>query len=86
MLRGRLTAASAFVLVALSVVVGVATGAAERPTWQPVLKVPTVVDVVGPRADGRLVVAARSDCSGGTCCEGATEHAEPEERGRGLPP
>jgi hypothetical protein len=37
-----------------------AAAAPVRGTWRPAAKVPAIVDVVGPRADGRLVLSAHS--------------------------
>jgi len=54
--RRRVTAAlglSAFVLA------GVGSAAPSVGAWRPLFKVPGIVDVVGPRADGRLVLASR---------------------------
>ena len=44
---------SAFVLA------GIGSAAPAAGTWRPLASVPGIVDVVGPRADGRLVVASR---------------------------
>jgi hypothetical protein len=38
---------------------GVGSAAPVSPIWQPVTRVVGIVDVVGPRADGRLVIASR---------------------------
>jgi hypothetical protein len=55
----RLAAVSACVVVA-GAVAAVGGAAAPAPAqWRPLLKVPAIVDVVGPRADGRLVLSTR---------------------------
>jgi hypothetical protein len=46
-------------LLALIGLFAIGAGTATQPRWRPVVKVPGIVDVVGPRADGRLVLAAR---------------------------
>ena len=58
--HGRLLAAIAGALVGLWVptLAGAATPAVGQ--WRLLLKVPGIVDVVGPRADGRLVLATRT--------------------------
>jgi hypothetical protein len=38
---------------------GIASAAPMIGTWRPVARVVGIVDVVGPRADGRLVLASR---------------------------
>ena len=53
MARGRIAGAVCVALLASSV----ASAAPGPATWRPVAKVPGIVDVVGPRADGRLVLA-----------------------------
>jgi hypothetical protein len=59
MLGGRLFGATGCVLfIALSLAL-TGTSAAPSARWRPLLKVPTIVDVVGPRADGQLVLATR---------------------------
>jgi hypothetical protein len=56
MTRGRIVCAACIVLLASSV----ASAAPSRGTWRVAAKVPGIVDVVGPRADGRLVLSAHS--------------------------
>jgi hypothetical protein len=53
--------AAAFVL-AVGAALGTAPGSpsTNATAWRPLVKVPGIVDVVGPRADGRLVLATRS--------------------------
>ena len=60
MLGGRLFGATGCVLLAASILA--LTGSAASPAlhWRPLLKVPAIVDVVGPRADGQLVLSTRS--------------------------
>lgn len=58
MLGGRLSAATVSALLAASTL-GVARAAPPSASWHPVVELPTIVDVVGPRADGRLVLATR---------------------------
>jgi hypothetical protein len=53
MAKGRIACAVCIVLLASSI----ASAAPSLGTWRPVAKVPGVVDVVGPRADGRLVLS-----------------------------
>jgi hypothetical protein len=60
MTGGRFLAAAACTLLAASAVVGVAAAAPAPGQWRPLLKVPGIVDVVGPRSDGQLVLATRS--------------------------
>jgi hypothetical protein len=55
MARGRIAAAVCIALLASSV----ASAAPASGKWRAVVKVPGIVDVVGPRADGRLVLATR---------------------------
>ena len=57
---GRFTAAT--VCVALLAAMPAAAGQAPsaRASWRPLVKLAGIVDVVGPRADGRLVVATRA--------------------------
>jgi len=45
--------------MAASAIVAGATDAAAPGSWRPLLKVPTIVDVAGPRSDGRLVLSTR---------------------------
>jgi hypothetical protein len=40
-------------------VAGIGSAAPVMPSWQPATRVVGIVDVVGPRADGRLVLASR---------------------------
>lgn len=49
------------VALALSAFVpaGIGSAALAASTWRPLVSVPGIVDVVGPRADGRLVIASR---------------------------
>lgn len=53
MARGRFAIAVSIVLLASSV----ASAAPATGNWRAVVKVPGIVDVVGPRADGRLVLS-----------------------------
>jgi hypothetical protein len=53
MARGRIATAACIVLLASSV----ASAAPGPGNWRAVAKVPGIVDVVGPRADGRLVLS-----------------------------
>jgi hypothetical protein len=53
MVRGRFAAPIYIALLASSV----ASAAPSLGTWRPVVKAPGIVDVVGPRADGRLVLS-----------------------------
>jgi hypothetical protein len=53
MARGRIAAAICIALLASSV----ASAAPSLGTWRPVAKATGIVDVVGPRADGRLVLS-----------------------------
>ena len=55
MARGRIAAAVCIALLASSV----ASAAPASGKWRVVVKVPGIVDVVGPRADGRLVLSTR---------------------------
>jgi hypothetical protein len=59
MLGGRFSGATGCVLLVASVLA--VTGLAAPPVlrWRPLLPVPTILDVVGPRADGRLVLSTR---------------------------
>ena len=59
MLGGRLVGATGCVLLAASVLGGARSAGRPDARWRPLLKVPTIVDVVGPRADGRLVLSTR---------------------------
>jgi hypothetical protein len=57
---GRLTGAVGASLAAAALLA--ATGAAvDAPSWRPVLQARGIVDVVGPRSDGRLVISTRSN-------------------------
>jgi hypothetical protein len=60
LLRARRAVAGAALVVLSAVVLapGTVTGAASPPTWSRSLHVPGVLDVVGPRSDGQIVVAA----------------------------
>ena len=58
MFGGRFVGATGCVLLLASVLV-VTGSAAPDLRWRPVLHVPTIVDVVGPRADGLLVLSTR---------------------------
>ena len=53
MARGRIATAVCIVLLASSV----ASAAPAPGKWRVVVKVPGIVDVVGPRTDGRLVLS-----------------------------
>src|SRR5512132_777306 len=53
MARGRIAAAVCIAVLSSSI----ASAAPSLGTWRPVAKVPGIVDVVGPRADGRLVLS-----------------------------
>jgi hypothetical protein len=55
---GVFLAATACALLTTAVIVGAAAGASPA-RWRPLLKVPTIVDVVGPRSDGQLVLSTR---------------------------
>jgi hypothetical protein len=54
----RVAAPAALGALALAAALGAALGASSKAAWRPYLKLPAVLDIVGPRADGRLVVAA----------------------------
>jgi hypothetical protein len=56
MARGRIAAAIWIALIASSI----ASAAPALGTWRAVAKVPGIVDVVGPRADGRLALSTHS--------------------------
>jgi hypothetical protein len=56
MARGRIAGAVCIVLLASSA----ASGAPGPGKWRAAAKVPGIVDVVGPRADGRLVLSTHS--------------------------
>lgn len=56
---GRFFAAAASPLVGASIFMA-AAAAPPASRWRPLLKVPAIVDVVGPRADGRLVLSTRA--------------------------
>jgi hypothetical protein len=60
MTGGRFLAATACALLAGSVRGAGVTAAPSPGQWRPVEKVPGIVDVVGPRSDGRLVLSTRS--------------------------
>jgi hypothetical protein len=55
---GRFSAA-AICAVLLAAMPAAAGQAPPQARWRPLVKLPGIVDVVGPRADGRLVVATR---------------------------
>lgn len=59
MLGGRFIGAPACVLFVASVLSITGSAAPPELRWRPVLRVPMIVDVVGPRADGRLVLSTR---------------------------
>ena len=59
MLGGRLFGATGCVLLGAAVLAFTGCAARPGPRWRPLLSVPTIVDVVGPRADGRLVLSTR---------------------------
>jgi hypothetical protein len=54
---GRAAAAAALGALAVAAVATQALAGPSRASWRPYLRAPAVVDVVGPRSDGRLVVA-----------------------------
>jgi hypothetical protein len=55
----RVAAPATFGALALATAFGAAAlGASSKATWRPYVKLPAVLDIVGPRSDGRLVVAA----------------------------
>jgi hypothetical protein len=57
----RLAAAAVLGAPALATALGAAAlGAPSKATWRPYVKLPGVLDIVGPRSDGRLMVAAGS--------------------------
>ena len=58
MRAGRLTALAVASLDAAALLGAVGSAAPARPAWKPVLHVSGIVDVVGPRADGSLVISA----------------------------
>jgi hypothetical protein len=60
MLAGRLFWATGCVLLAASILAFTGSAASPMLRWRPLLEVPTIVDVVGPRADGQLVLSTRS--------------------------
>jgi hypothetical protein len=74
---GRSFAASGCAVGVAAVLVAAGTASAPLARWQPLLKVPTIVDAVGPRADGRLVLATR----GGLFLLRPGRAAEPFARG-----
>jgi hypothetical protein len=57
---GRLSAAVACATLVASLLGGDGHAQQTQATWRPLVKLPGIVDVVGPRADGRLVVATRT--------------------------
>jgi hypothetical protein len=57
-MAGRFTAATACsTVVAVSLLALDGAAASPQARWRPLTKLPGIVDVVGPRADGRLVVS-----------------------------
>ena len=73
MTRGRISTTVCIALMTSSV----ASAAPALGKWRAVVKVPGIVDVVGPRADGRLVLATR----GGLFVMRPTESPMPYARG-----
>ena len=59
MLGGRFIGATGCVLLVASVFAVTGLAAPPELRWRPVMHVPTIVDVVGLRADGRLVLSTR---------------------------
>ena len=58
---GRFLPAVGGVLLAVLVTTGVSAAAAPAGgLWRPLLKVPGIVDVAGPRADGQLVLSTKN--------------------------
>ena len=55
----RFLATAACALLAVSALVSGTAAAASPAHWRALLKVPTIVDVVGPRSDGQLVLSTR---------------------------
>jgi hypothetical protein len=55
--HARLSAAFFCVAVAVAMLVNGASAASSGGRWRPLLEVPKIVDAVGPRADGRLVLS-----------------------------
>jgi hypothetical protein len=76
---GRSFAASGCAVGLAAVLVAVGTAASPVARWRPLLKVPTIVDAVGPRADGRLVLSTRN----GLFLLRPGQAAEPFARGAG---
>lgn len=60
MLRRRLYPGIAGAILAVSVAAVAGAGAPAVGQWRVLLKVPGIVDVAGPRADGRLVLSTKS--------------------------
>jgi hypothetical protein len=60
MIGGRPFGATGSVLLASSVLALTAFAAQPEPRWRTLLSVPTIVDVVGPRADGQLVLSTQA--------------------------
>lgn len=58
-LGARLFAGTGCVLLAASIMALSGSAAPPEIHWRPVLNVPTIVDVAGPRADGQLVLSTR---------------------------
>jgi hypothetical protein len=59
MLGGRFVGATGGVVLVASVLAVAGLAAPPGLRWRPLLHVPTIVDVVGPRADGQLVLSTR---------------------------
>lgn len=57
---GRLFGTTGGVLLAASLLAFTGRAAAPGPLWHPLLSVPTIVDVAGPRADGQVVLSTRT--------------------------
>jgi hypothetical protein len=77
---GRLLVAIASSLAAGFVLVAAGPAASPLPAWSPALRVPGVVDVVGPRSDGRLVISSRK---GLVLYRGGVSAAQPFATGPG---
>ena len=59
MLGGRFIGATGCLLLVASVLAVTGSAAPPEVRWRPLLHVPTIIDVVGPRADGQLVLSTR---------------------------
>jgi hypothetical protein len=57
---GRFSAATACLLLLVGILAADGPSAPTQARWRPLVRAPGIVDVVGPRADGRLVLATRS--------------------------